>query len=149
VPVISARVTAHLLRAGHSVTVFDKLVYGGEALLPFNRDERFKLVRGDVRDHAAVSAALAGIDVIHRALCGVVGEPAYSIDPEQSRSINVEGSQDLAFLLRARFKTARLVFVGTRNNYGVAEPSEIATENLLLNRCRITRVRTSNARSSL
>src|SRR5271156_920152 len=44
--------------------IFDKLAYDGEALLPFNRDERFKLVRGDVRAHAAVSAALAGIDVI-------------------------------------------------------------------------------------
>ena len=47
---LGSRVTAHLLQAGYAVTVFDKLVYGGEALLPFNRHERFKLIRGDVRD---------------------------------------------------------------------------------------------------
>ena len=34
---IGSRVAAHLLAAGHAVTVFDKLIYGGEALLPFHR----------------------------------------------------------------------------------------------------------------
>ena len=40
---LGSRVTAHLLQAGYAVTVFDKLVYGGEALLPFHRHERFSL----------------------------------------------------------------------------------------------------------
>jgi nucleoside-diphosphate-sugar epimerase len=34
---LGSRVTAHLLAAGYTVTVFDKLIYGGEALLPFDR----------------------------------------------------------------------------------------------------------------
>jgi nucleoside-diphosphate-sugar epimerase len=32
---VGSRVAAYLLKAGYAVTVFDKLVYGGEALLPF------------------------------------------------------------------------------------------------------------------
>jgi len=124
---LGSRVTAHLLQAGHHVTVFDKLVYGGEALLPFNRYERFKLVRGDVRDGEAITAALAGIDaIVHFA--AVVGEPACSVDPEQSWSINVDGSKAVLAAAHAA-KTARFVFISTCSNYGVAKPGELATED--------------------
>jgi len=90
---VGSRVAAHLLKAGHAVTVFDKLVYGGETLLPFHRHERLNLVRGDVRDGGgAVDAALEGVDaVVHFA--GVVGEAACAVDLEQAWSINVEGSK--------------------------------------------------------
>jgi nucleoside-diphosphate-sugar epimerase len=128
---LGSRVTAHLLQAGYSITVFDKLVYGGEALLAFNRQDRFKLVRGDVRDGHAVAAALAGVDaIVHFA--AVVGEPACSVDPEQSWSINVDGCKTVLAAARAA-KTARLIFISTCSNYGMAKPGELATEESPLN----------------
>lgn len=128
---LGSRVTTYLLQAGYLVTVFDKMLYGGEALLPFGRDQRFKLLRGDVRDRDAVAAALAGADaIVHFA--GVVGEPACAVDPEQSWSINVEGSKTVLAAARAA-KTARLIFISTCSNYGVAKPGELATEDLPLN----------------
>lgn len=124
---VGSRIAAHLLATGYAVTVFDKLVYGAEALLPFHRHERFKLVRGDVRDREAVAAALAGIDaVVHFA--AVVGEPACAVDPDQSWSINVDGSKTVLAAAGAA-QTARLIFVSTCSNYGVAKPGEIATED--------------------
>ena len=128
---VGSRVTAHLLAAGYAVSVFDKLVYGAEALLPFQRHERFKLVRGDVRDGDAVAAALAGIDaIVHFA--GVVGEQACAIDNERSWSINVEGSKAVLAAARAA-ATARFIFISTCSNYGVAKPGELATEDSPLN----------------
>ncbi len=128
---VGSRTTAHLLHSGYAVTVFDKLVYGGEALLPFQRHERFKLLRGDVRDGDAVAAALAGIDaIVHFA--AVVGEPACAVDPEQSWSINVGGSTTVLGAARAA-KTARLVFISTCSNYGVAASGALAAENSPLN----------------
>jgi nucleoside-diphosphate-sugar epimerase len=128
---LGSRVTAHLLQAGHFVTVFDKFIYGAEALLPFSRHERFTLVRGDVRDRDAVGAALDGIDaIVHFA--AVVGEPACAIDPEQSWSINVEGSKAVFASARAA-ATPRLVFISTCSNYGVAKPGELAIEDSPLN----------------
>jgi nucleoside-diphosphate-sugar epimerase len=128
---LGSRVTAHLLHAGYAVTVFDKLVYGGEALLPFHRHEGFKLVRGDVRDPAAFSGAMTGIDaIVHFA--AVVGEAACASDPEQSWSINVEGSTTVFAAARAA-RTPRLIFISTCSNYGVAKPGELATEESPLN----------------
>jgi nucleoside-diphosphate-sugar epimerase len=128
---LGSRVTAHLLDAGHSVTVFDKLVYGAEALLPFNRNDRFKLVRGDVRDADAVGGAMKDVDaVVHFA--GIVGEPACNVDTEQSWSINVGGSQTV-FAVAQAAKLARFIFVSTCSNYGVAKPGELATEDSPVN----------------
>jgi nucleoside-diphosphate-sugar epimerase len=128
---LGSRVTAHLLETGNSVAVFDKLVYGAEALLPFNRHDRFKLVRGDVRDADAVASAMTGVDaVVHFA--GVVGEPACNVDSEQSWSINVGGSKTVLAVAQAA-KAARFIFVSTCSNYGVAKPGELATEDSSVN----------------
>jgi nucleoside-diphosphate-sugar epimerase len=128
---VGSRVTAQLLERGYAVTAFDKLVYGGEALLPFNRRERFTLVKGDVRDRDAIAAALSGIDaVVH--LAAVVGEPACAADTKQSWSINVDGTKSVLAAARAA-QTERLIFVSTCSNYGVAEPGQLATEDSTLN----------------
>ncbi len=128
---LGSSVTAHLLQANYSVTVFDKFIYGGEALLPFRHNKRFKLVRGDVRDEAALAKSLTGVDaIVHFA--AVVGEAACASDPEQSWSINVDGSKTLFTTARAA-KTPRLIFISTCSNYGVAKPGELATEDSPLN----------------
>lgn len=117
---VGSRVTAHLLAAGYAVSVFDKLIYGAEALLPFQDHERFKLIRGDIRDAAAVAASLTGIDtIVHFA--AVVGEQACAADGEQSWSINVGGTKIVLAAARTT-KTARLIFISTCSNYGVAAP---------------------------
>ncbi len=62
----------------------------------------------------------------------VVGEPACSVDPEQSWSINVDGSKAVLAAAHAA-KTARFVFISTCSNYGVAKSGELATEDSPLN----------------
>jgi nucleoside-diphosphate-sugar epimerase len=128
---VGSRVTAHLLQAGYAVTVLDKLVYGGEALLPFYGNERLKLLRGDVREARAVAAALEGVGAIVH-LAAVVGEPACSVDTQQSWSINVDGSKTVLAAARDA-KVTRLIFVSTCSNYGVGRPGELATEDSPLN----------------
>ena len=128
---VGSRVTAYLLAAGQAVTVFDKLVYGGEALLPFHGSEGLRIVHGDVRDRPALGAALAGIDaIVHFA--GVVGESACASDSEQSWSINVEGSKTVLAAAQAA-QISRMIFISTCSNYGVAAPGELASENSPLN----------------
>lgn len=128
---VGSRVVAHLLLSGHSVRVLDKLIYGGEALLAFEGFSQFALVPGDVRDKEVVAAALDGVDaVVH--LAAVVGEPACSLDTEAAWSINVEGSRTVIEAAASR-RTPRVVFVSTCSNYGVSDPSSLATEESDLN----------------
>jgi nucleoside-diphosphate-sugar epimerase len=84
-----------------------------------------------VRNISAIAAAVKDVDaVVHFA--GVVGERACVIDTEQSWSINVDGSKAVLAAARA-VTTARFIFISTCSNYGVANPSELATEDTPLN----------------
>ena len=116
-----------LLAAGHRVRVLDVLLHGGESLLGVWSDPRFELVRGDLREPAALRAALDGIEgVVH--LAAIVGDPACARAPELARAVNVDAS--LALIAAADGAgVARFVFASTCSNYGrMADPRGYVTE---------------------
>ncbi len=128
---VGSRLAAHLLRSGHDVTVFDALVYGGNALLPFIADPAFGFVKGDVRDGGALGHAMRGHDaVVH--LAAIVGEAACSLDPRATVAINRDAAIS-ALDLAEQLEVKRFVFFSTCSNYGVSDPQSLADEDAPLN----------------
>lgn len=122
-----AVLTAHLLEVGLEVTVVDRLVYGGEALLPFLAHPRCRLVVADVRDRRALEEAFAGAAaVVH--LAAVVGEAACALAEAVAEEINVGGTETALEAAR-RSGAGRFLLVSTCSNYGISEPGEIADED--------------------
>ena len=118
-----------LLARGGVVRVLDSLLHGSvPSLLGVWGHERFEFVRGDVRDAAARSRALADVDAIVH-LAAIVGDPACSRQPELAREVNVEATRSL---LRDAEKAGvqRVVFASTCSNYGkLADPDAYANED--------------------
>jgi nucleoside-diphosphate-sugar epimerase len=113
---VGSVVVQELLSRGHAVRGYDSLMYGGEAMLGFWSNPAFDFVKGDVRDAAAVRAALDGCDgVVH--LAAIVGDPACKREPELARSTNLDGSLVVIDAARAA-GVARFVFASTCSNYG-------------------------------
>ncbi|KAH8021805.1 hypothetical protein HPB51_018297 [Rhipicephalus microplus] len=74
-----------LLDRGWRVAVYDTFSYGLGPLLPVAH--RVRLIRGDVRDGAALASALKGVGaVVH--LAAIVGFPACSRDPDLAEDVN-------------------------------------------------------------
>ncbi len=95
---IGSHVVDRLVEHGHDVVVLDNLdaqVHGAGAVEPANIaghvvEGRVEFLRGDVRDPAAVSLALGGVDaVIHLAAAVGVGQSMYQ--PHYYTSVNVDG----------------------------------------------------------
>lgn len=107
-----------LWREGHTVTVLDVLLFGGESLLPLSGADRFELVVGDLRSQAVLDEVMPGHDAVVL-LGAIVGEPASNRDPELTVSTNLHGS---AAVLEAaqRHGVPRLVFTSTCSNYGIS-----------------------------
>ena len=84
-----------LLERGYKVRVFDNLMFGGDALLPFFRNRNFSFVKGDVRNAVEVQAAVNGQDIIVH-LAAIVGYPACRKDPKLAADVNVGGTQNVA-----------------------------------------------------
>lgn len=79
---------------GHEVVGIDNLMHGGESLIHLADNPSFTFCKADIRDGDAVRALLSGADaVVH--LAAIVGDPACRIDPDHTRSVNLEASRDL------------------------------------------------------
>lgn len=107
---------AHLVDAGHGVTVLDDLSTGHQDAVP----DGARFVRGDVGE-AADDVLAAGFDgVLHFAARSLVGESVQQ--PERYWSGNVMASLRLLEAVRTH-RTPRLVFSSTAATYG--EPEQV------------------------
>jgi UDP-glucose 4-epimerase len=109
---IGSRVAYQLLQAGHAVTIFDDLSAGSKDAVP----EGAQLIVGDIRDAAAVIAAVEGRDgVVHLAAQALVPESV--ADPQKAFEVNLLGGQNLLEAMR-QTGVNRLVYSSTAAVYG-------------------------------
>jgi len=114
---IGSHLAQSLLQRGASVRIFDNLSSGRESNLAV-LEGHAEIVRGDVRDLAAVRAALAGAEVVfHEA--AVASVPQSIADPLGSLETNITGTQHI--LLAARDAgVRRVVYASSSAIYGDA-----------------------------
>ncbi len=116
---IGSNITERLLKEGHYVRVLDNFCSGKEENLKFTEglgEDRFLLIRGDIRDKAACDKACEGMDyVLHQAALRSV--PKSLDDPESYNDVNING---ILFLLQAasKHKVKRFVFASSSSVYG-------------------------------
>lgn len=120
-----------LLDRGHQVRVLDSLNFGGESLVDLLNHESFEFIRGDVRNDPDVRLAVEGADaVVH--LAAVVGDPACSQQPDEARTINVDGGKTL-FKSCSNANVDRFIFASTCSNYGKTKDGGFVDETSQLN----------------
>lgn len=115
---IGTNLTIELLKQGHEVRIFDNYA-GGKMSDRFEAAKGAEYVEGDIRDRAALDAAMQGIDgVFHMAALPRV---TYSVEnPELTHDVNVNGT--LNVLLAARDAgVKRVVFSSSSSAYGDQE----------------------------
>jgi len=116
---VGSHLADELLEHGYRVRVLDNLdeqVHGTSISRPAYLGDDVELVRGDVRDSAAVTRALRGVDaVFHFAAAVGVGQSMYEI--ERYTDVNNRGT---AVVLEALTKApvARLVMASSMSVYG-------------------------------
>ncbi len=116
---IGSVATEMLLQAGHSVMVFDNLQQGHQAAL----EPEAQFVRGDLRDPAAIAAAIQGYRpdaVMHFAANSLVGESMR--DPLAYLGDNVVAALNLLRAMDAH-GVKRIILSSTANLF--AEPAQI------------------------
>jgi nucleoside-diphosphate-sugar epimerase len=116
-----------LLERGYKVTVFDSLLFGGNAILPFFRNKNFTFIKGDIRDKETLAKAVKGQDVIIH-LAAIVGFPACRENPALAYETNVEGTRNLAESIG---KNQYVLFGSTGSNYGALLDGDCTEETPL------------------
>jgi dTDP-glucose 4,6-dehydratase len=122
----------HVLRTTDAaVTVLDSLTYAGNrsTVADVAEDPRFTLVEGDIRDRAAVEAAMAGHDaVVHFAAESHVDRSIAG--PDEFVSTNCMGTNVVMDVAR-RLEVPRVVHIGTDEVYGSVETGSSREDDVL------------------
>ncbi len=118
---IGSHLVDALLARGHAVRVLDVLdpqVHGPQQQRPAYLNAGAELQVGDVRDHAAVRRALAGVEVVfHEAAAVGVGQSMYEI--ERYVSVNTLGAAVLLEeLVEHRAQLRRVIVASSMSIYG-------------------------------
>jgi len=126
---IGSELVGYLLAEGHEVTVVDSLLYGGDSLLRYIGDSKFRFEKMDVRDTTKLQAHLAWSDAILPLAC-LVGFPLCDKKPLEAVQVNFEVNKWIA-----ENKTAEqlLIYPCTNSGYGTSKDGGVCTEESPLN----------------
>jgi nucleoside-diphosphate-sugar epimerase len=116
-----------LLAAGHSVVVYDLMLYGSGGLPSV---PGLEVVQGDLRDTAAYAAAVEGCDAVIHLAC-ISNDPSFELDVGLSRSINYDCFEPMVEASKAA-GVRRFVYASTSSVYGVSDAPEVTEEHPLI-----------------
>ena len=123
---VGARLVPALLDAGYGVTVLDLFIYGEDVFDTVRSHPELALVKGDLRDPAAVARALDGADAVIHLAC-ISNDPSFELNPALGRSINLDAFRPLVRAAKAA-GVARFVYASSSSVYGVKEGVEVTEE---------------------
>ncbi|MFZ1989358.1 MAG: NAD-dependent epimerase/dehydratase family protein [Alphaproteobacteria bacterium] len=124
---VGAVLVPKLLDAGYSVRVFDLFIYGEDVFSAVRKNPRLELVKGDVRDAAAVDKATAGCDAVIHLAC-ISNDPSFELDPELGKSINLDSFRPTVKAAK-KAGVKRFIYASSSSVYGVKEGVAV-TEDL-------------------
>jgi UDP-glucose 4-epimerase len=126
---IGRHVTERLRAGGAAVTVVTRSLAAHRDAVPVVSAAGVLVVEGDLRDAAAMSAAVSGQDLVFN-LAGESGAVRSMEDPYTDLDVNVRGNVVLLEALRAENPGAKLVFVSSRLAYGSGGPDPVGEGRL-------------------
>lgn len=116
-----------LLAAGHTVVVYDLLLFGSKGL---PTHPNLSLVEGDLRDTPKIAGNLKGIDSVIHLAC-ISNDPSFELDPTLSKSINYDCFEPLVIACKTA-GVRRFIYASTSSVYGVSDSPEVTEEHPLV-----------------
>ncbi|MFY9325180.1 MAG: SDR family oxidoreductase [Candidatus Nanopelagicales bacterium] len=122
---IGSILTKQLLDAGHEVLAIDRFFFGEDVLNSVKNDNKFKLLKKDIRD--LTPNDLKGLDAVCD-LASLSNDPAGEMNPELTYDINRDGRIHVAKTTKAA-GVARYILSSSCSVYGKGEDDQQLTEN--------------------
>ena len=121
---LGSTLAEYLLINGYEVTVFDNLMYKQLSVLHLFKRDKFKFIKGDVRNKVKLQELVAEYDVIIP-LAAIVGMPACRDNPQMAIDVNYIQIKNIVDVLR---DDQKLIIPNTNSQYG-SSPDIITEES--------------------
>lgn len=117
-----------LLEDGYRLTVFDACFFG-DAFLPHGHPG-FRLIRGDIRDIAALARAFEGVDIVVNLAC-ISNDASFELDEALSTSVNLDAFEPMVKAAKAA-GVKRFVYASSSSVYGVSDQPNVTEDHPLV-----------------
>lgn len=117
-----------LLNSGYEVRVFDTCFYG-DKFLP-KKNNKFELVKGDIRDIQALSSSLNGVDIVVNLAC-ISNDASFELDEKLSTSVNLDAFEPMVVAAK-KAGVQRFVYASSSSVYGVSDQPNVTEEHPLV-----------------
>jgi UDP-glucose 4-epimerase len=127
---IGSNLAMELVRLGARVTIVDNMLprQGGNLFNIAEIEDRVRVNFSDVRDQPSMNYIVKGVDYVFH-LAGQVNHVDSMKNPIQDLDINCRGTLVLLEALRANNRSARVIFAGTRGEYGASVRLPVAEDH--------------------
>ena len=116
-----------LLATGHSVVVFDRMLFTASGL---PSHPNLQVVEGDLRDTPALVKVLNGVQSVIHLAC-ISNDPSFELDPDLSRSINYDCFEPTVAACKSA-GVERFIYASTSSVYGVSDAPEVTEDHPLV-----------------
>jgi nucleoside-diphosphate-sugar epimerase len=123
-----ARLVPQLLASGYKVTVFDIMFFGND-FLPLD-NPNLTVIKGDIRDTAALAAACKGQDAFVSLAC-ISNDASFELDEELSTSVNLDAFEPMVKAAKAA-GVKRFVYASSSSVYGVSDKPDVTEDHPLV-----------------
>lgn len=113
---LGSHLVRKLLKRGYIVTVLDNLTYGSKGIEDLLGSGQMEFIRGNICNIKDVATAIKGSSVVI-ALAAIVGDPACSLNEEETISTNYESTKVLVEICKY-YGIERLLFASSCSVYG-------------------------------
>ena len=117
-----------LLAEGYNVTVYD-LMYFGDSFLPKD-NPRLKVIPGDIRDVAKLTAAMKNQDVVLSLAC-ISNDASFELDESLSTTINLDAFEPMVVAAK-KAGVKRFVYASSSSVYGVSDKPNVTEDHPLV-----------------
>jgi nucleoside-diphosphate-sugar epimerase len=125
---VGSSLVPKLLGAGYEVAVLDLYIYG-DVFAKHKDDPNLIQMKGDLRNAADVSRALASCDAVIHLAC-ISNDPSFDLNPELGKSINFDCFRPLVKASKDA-GVKRFIYASSSSVYGIKDDPDV-TEDLPL-----------------
>ena len=126
---VGSALVPKLLGEGHAVNVLDLYMYGSDIFAELADNADLCEIKGDIRDAAAVAAALESCEAVVHLAC-ISNDPSFELDPALGKSINYDAFQPLVRAAKDA-GVKRFIYASSSSVYGIKDDTDV-TEDLPL-----------------
>jgi nucleoside-diphosphate-sugar epimerase len=122
---VGSVLTPYLINKGHTITVFDLMLYGDT----LKKDKNLNIIKGDIRNTELLKEAIKGNEIVIH-LASISNDPSFELNPTLGKEINLDAFTPLVEISK-NLGVKKFIYASSSSVYGVKIEKNV-NENMSL-----------------